>query len=845
MLRLALLTLRHRWAGFVATFVGMFLCAAMMIAAGGLLETTVLNAIPAERLAAAPVVVTGDQRFGATGSFSERIRLDEGLVDTVAAVPGVAEAVPDRGFPVLPLGTTPPSGTPLATTGHDWDTAKLRPYSLSEGAAPTAGQVVLDPIAQQQSGAKVGEPVTLSIAGGVEQFEVAGIANGPGANNSATVFFTAEDASRFVTDTSKVDAIAVLPEPGTDTAALAQRITDALAGKQATVLTGDQRGHAEYPVALESDDLLLISLMLASVAFLVSLLGIAVTLTLALQNRHRELALMRAVGATPGQLRRMVLGETIAVALVASALAVAPGVLLGRWLFSRVVDAEIAPKMMAFHLGWIPTVAAVVTALVTAVGAGLVAGRRATKTRPIEALGDLAAQRTRAGWVRRGLAILCVIYSGGLVFVTFNFVSGPFVAGPATWSSILLAIALLLLGPDVSRLMVAVLGPLLRALSGFSGTLATLNARARPAQVAAVITPLILLVSVGTGSLYVNTTEQSTVGKYTEGFGANTILRSGPDGFAPTVLEEVRALPGVGKASEFLVSNGFITSPTDAWAGQQSLGGWQLKGLTADAAQEVTTTKVAQGSLADLKGDAVSLNEGHAQAMGVKVGDSITMRLGDGEEVGLRVVALHAEDEDFTSIILPARLLAEHTTSGLPNHIVAAPAAGTDAAQLTTAMEAVTAAHPGSHVVNREQLNEAFENYLDAMATINYLFLTILLGFIAISVINTLALSVGRRRREFGLQRLTGATRGQVMRMTMLEGVLVALIGIVLGSLIAPTTIVSFSLARTGSPFPVGPVWMYFAVVGAAFVLVLAATFTFAMRATKGRPLEAALPEAD
>jgi putative ABC transport system permease protein len=65
---------------------------------------------------------------------------------------------------------------------------------------------------------------------------------------------------------------------------------------------------------------------------------------------------------------------------------------------------------------------------------------------------------------------------------------------------------------------------------------------------------------------------------------------------------------------------------------------------------------------------------------------------------------------------------------------------------------------------------------------INYLLVGMIVAFTAISVVNTLAMATASRRREFGLQRLTGATREQVLRMMAVEGALVAAIGILLGT---------------------------------------------------------------
>jgi putative ABC transport system permease protein len=116
-----------------------------------------------------------------------------------------------------------------------------------------------------------------------------------------------------------------------------------------------------------------------------------------------------------------------------------------------------------------------------------------------------------------------------------------------------------------------------------------------------------------------------------------------------------------------------------------------------------------------------------------------------------------------------------------------------------------------------------------------------IMAYTAISVVNTLVMATARRRREFGLQRLTGSTRGQVLRMMSVEAVLVAAIGIVLGTLVSTTTLVPFSLVVSGTPMPHGPLWIYLAVIGTAGLLTMIATMLPTWFSTRTRPAEAAV----
>ncbi|MFI5712223.1 ABC transporter permease [Kribbella sp. NPDC051620] len=115
-----------------------------------------------------------------------------------------------------------------------------------------------------------------------------------------------------------------------------------------------------------------------------------------------------------------------------------------------------------------------------------------------------------------------------------------------------------------------------------------------------------------------------------------------------------------------------------------------------------------------------------------------------------------------------------------------------------------------------------------------------LIAYTAVSVVNTLASATVRRRREFGLQRLTGSTRGQVLRMLTTEGILVALSGIVLGTLVALATLLPYASAVSTSATPSGPIWIYLAIIAIAFTLTMLSTLIPATKSLSTRPAEAA-----
>lgn len=808
MIRLATRMLRFRKAGFAASFVALFVGSAIVMACGGLMETGIRLNAPPERLAAAPIVVAGQQRYAVphsddeTATLPERVRINAALAERILAVPGVRRTISDVSFP-----------TGGDTLGHSWESAQLAPYTLVDGHPPTrAGEVVVG------GRGTVGDRVKLTVGGRTEPFRLTGIADAPGDAR----FFATNDALRLAGHPGTADAIGVIPEPGASVDNLADRIEELL-GSDARVLTGDDRGFVEFADAESSrEDLIVISAVFGGLACMVAMFVVATTLGLSVQQRQREIALLRAVGMTPRQTRRMVLGEAWIVAVLATAASIAPGLLLGRWLFDGMTSNGLAPDEIEFTQGWIPMVAAAGSGILTALVAAVVAARRAGRTRPTEVLAEAALQRRWLSPIRLVLALLC--FGGGiaLAIVTIVLFDGPIAASTAGPSVMVWAIGLALIAPGITKVLITLLRPL-RAVLGMSGRLAILNVNARTVRVAAAMTPIMLATGMATANIYLSTTQIDAAERaFTKDLRADAVLTSST-GLPRSLVDDVRRVPGVRNATEFVSSTGFIEAPSTG----QDEEGWQLRGVGADPS---LAPPVTGGSFRKLRGHSVVLPD----KIDADVGDTITMRLGDRASVQLRVVGLVAAEPGYELIYLPVDLLAPHTTNGLPTQVLVR----TDD---PAALAALADRYPGVAVADRDVLTDKFSEDQQTQAWVNYLLVGMIVAYTAISVVNTQVIATAQRRREFGLQRLTGAANGQVLRMMTVEGGLVALFGIGLGTLVSMTTLVPFSLAAADSLTPSGPWWIFGVIVGAATVLTMTATLLPTWLTLRSRPIDAAV----
>jgi putative ABC transport system permease protein len=835
MVRLALRTLRLRAGGFVATFVAAFLGAVIVSACGGLMETGIRADAPPLRLAGVPIVVAGQQEIrlpeadpseedpsekdSAKGKIKtdsatlpERAALDSSLAQRIAATPWVSKVVPDVSVPVVA-----PSG-PVA--GHAWDSAVLTPFSLTAGHAPGPGEVVVAGVS-----AKLGDPISLAAHGTIGRYRVAGVAAGP----VSAVFFAATEAGRLAG--GRIADFGVFTEE--NPAAVAARLD---LGPGAVVLTGAARGRAEVPQAgTAGDDLVALSAVSGGLSVLVALFVVASTLGLATRQRRRELALLRAIGTTPRQLRRMVLGEALVVGVLAIGAAAGLGPLLGRWLFTRLTGAGVVPEVMRFHQGWLPMAVAAGATLLAVVAAALIAARRVSRIRPTEALAEASVERRWLTPLRLVLAVLCFGGGTALVIVTLAVMTGPGAASMAGPAVMLWAVGVAAISPGVTKLVAVVLHGPVRLLGGVTEWLAVANTRAAATLVAGAVTPILLAVGVATANSYLQTTQQAVSQQaFTEDLRADAVVAA-PAGVSPELLARVRHAPGVAAASEYVTSTVYVTAPFDD--GQDDDGHPAL-GLTAGAADRTTAATVTTGTLDALTGDTVALPSTVAADLHRSVGDRVTLRLGDGTAVTVRVVAVVAQRAGFEQLLFPAALLAAHTTEGLVSQVLVRAEPGVGDARLVASITAATAGEPVS-VGDRASLLAAHARGDEVGAWVNYLMIGMIVGYTAISVINTLVMATARRRREFALHRLGGFTRRQVLRMAGAEGALIAATGVLLGTLVAAGAVVPFCLVAKGSPLPSGPAAIYLIVVAAAVVLALGASVVPAWVATRTRPVMA------
>jgi putative ABC transport system permease protein len=850
MLRLALETMRARRHGFVGAFVALAFAVVVVTACGMLVETGTRAAAPVQRYAAVPVVVAANrtipvkvnQQDESVESFllPEQARIPAALAERVAAVDGVQAVLADRSIPTT-VATADgrllagPDGGPVV--GHGWSSAALTPYGLAAGRAPSApGEVVLDATLAAQGDVGVGAQVRITSTDGTSSYMVVGLARPPrGRGWQGAVFVTDALASRLSAAPARLDALGLGLENGADPEQVAQRVQRVVGGR-ISAYTGRDRGKAEsLATAQQNEDLISLGGAFGAIAALLAVFVVAATLGLSVLQRGRELALLRAVGAKPRQVRRLLLGEAAVVALAAGLVGLVPGGLLGWVLFHQLQNRGIGADTASLVIGPLPAVVGVGVGLVTACLAAWIAGRRAARIRPTAALAEAALEPKRVGPVRvlLGLGFLA---GGVLISVTANSLHGEAAAALSFMVVLVLMVAVGLLGPVLARVAAAGYGPVVARLFPTSGFLAMANVRARARRFASASTSIALGVAFALALVgSVTVPAEATAEQARRQVLAQRVLTA-PGGLPPGLLNEVRALPGVEAATSVL--------PTKVGGLYREFGGSTFDFLPAVAVSPRGVDRtldlgVREGSLAALPADGIAVATDRARSLGVGVGDPVSLRLGDGEPTTLRVVATYDSALGFGELVLPRDVVAAHVSVPMDARVLVRYADGADAATLDAELATLAEHTPGVEVVDRATMRAADAEQARVNGWVNYLMIGVLLAFIAVAAANSLVMGTGERAGELALLRLVGATPRQVTRMIRVEALAVIGFGVLLGLAVAAATLVPFSVAVAATAMPSLPWQVLAGVLAGAAVLGLGASELPAQSLLRQDPVEA------
>ncbi|MGK2950391.1 MAG: ABC transporter permease [Acidimicrobiales bacterium] len=729
------------------------------------------------------VSVRAESSLGSAGSATiERGRVPSELLEVVRSVDGVAAAeVTVGGYAQLvDLDGEPLTSTGAPFLGVSWGHEdRLRPATLESGRAPVgAAEVVIDRGTAADFGFAVGDSTTVLLADGSQpSVEIVGIFTFGEANNLLGARVTAFDVDAapevFGTD-GMVDSIDVAAADGVDpgelAAAIAAVVPDGVeAATGAEVVEEESGGVSGFLDAFQNG-----LLGFAAIALFVAAFFINNTFSIVVGQRTRQLALLRALGASGRQITTSVLAEALLVGVLASGLGVGFGLLIAIVLQAILGAAGFdLPTEGLVLLGRTFVAAAVVGIGVTLVAA-LAPARRASGVPPVEGMREgfvphsaSSLRRAVGGGVLTGVGVALVL---GGVFVADATMS---VVAALALGALAVFIGVAQLSPVVAVPIAGALGRPVVPLFRLVGRLAHANAVRNPDRTAKTASALMIGLALVTTVFIVGESMKRTFAVAIEGsVSADYVLSTeGFTGFSPAVTAELAELPEVG-------------SVTGVRFGRFLIDGNERDVVAADAstAASVVDVDLIDGSFEALGAGGIFVHRDPAGDLGLQVGDQVTVQFPSGDPQELTVAGIHGDAALAGNYLIDIALFEqEFPSSDLDLMAFATLADGVAAAEALPAIEAVLARHPQVKLEDRATYQASQEaDFNSVLIAINGL-LGLALFIALLGIANTLALSVLERTREIGLLRAVGMRGRQVRQMVLLESAMVAVFGAVLG----------------------------------------------------------------
>lgn len=726
------------------------------------------------------------------------------------------------------------------------DVPSLAAYDVLTGRLPTAPtEVAVEKNTVERAGFTVGGPVTvLDEAGDPHRLTLVGVID-LGVNRlygGSTVAALTDPALTSLTKTERFSEVVVAARPGVSERELRDRVDAALGGAYPVVTGTVLRERLAVEAGKYVTGFVTVLLGFGLVSVTVSAFVIYNTFAILAAQRTRELALLRAVGASRRQVTGTVLLEALLLGIVASIGGLVMSVVIG---YGLIWGRELVATDIPLHtpvVRWPTFLVAVGFGTFVAVASALVPAVAAGRVPPLAALRDSSLSESKAvAGGRRTLRIVSssILGLGGVVAIAgglgLGFPGLPLVLG----GGMLLFVALVVAGPLVVPLAVAAVGWLPARLFGTVPALAVTNARRNPRRAAA--TTMALVIGVALMSLFavlLETARDQSGRELTENFPVEFVLeRARTDG----TFESARAGMPAGLAESLRRHAGFATVAEVRSEAPVAGDRTRVSAVPPDQLRGSIRPEVMSGSLADLGPGTVAVSRVFAEARGLAVGSTAYL----GELGSLRVVALYDDSPLDGSALVSYDTFTAAFGERPAVEILVDLAPGVSTAEGRRLVDAELRAYPVVQVTSRadeaDELAASLDELLGIFAAL--LGMSVLISLFGIG--NTLSLSVVERRRESATMRALGLSRRQLRGMLLLEAALISVVGAVTGVLLGGGLGWAAAVGLIdsyGHGLPVVPVGQLLLVVAAAAAAALLAAVLPARRASRV-PLVAALAD--
>lgn len=716
-----------------------------------------------------------------------RGRIPESTLDAVRAVPGVADAQADvEGFAQLvgadgePIGN-PGNGPP--TFGMNLTERELIGWNLTEGSrAPGPDELVIDQGSADAGNLEIGDVVTVLTQTGAHELRLVGTARFGSADSpggaSVSLFDLATAQRVLVGAAGTVDAVLVDAEPGVSQEQITARIAEVLPpGVEA--ITGAELTEEQQDVMGDLMGFLTTFLLVfAAIGLVVACFTIFNTFQITVTQRLREMALLRAVGATRAQVLGSQLLEALVVGVASSVVGLVAGVGVASGLKALMGSLGIdLPSSGTVLLPRTVVVAVVVGTLATIVSAVFPAWR-ASRTPPLAALREIDVDRSGNSVGR--LVVGGLLTLGGVGAFVVGLADGELVWVGA--GALFTFLGAFVLGPTVSAPATRVLGAPLPAVRGVAGRLARENATRNPKRTArtggALMVGVALIVTINMLAASAKLWVRDVVA---DQFTGDFVVATEAFGYGGLPIDVSAAL---GSLPEVAVSTGVRTGTAEVDNADGVPSSQMYVAVDPGPASELFDIGMETGDLATLDDRGVLVLADEARARHVALGDTLVFHFVDGSTRPLTVAGTYSDDELAGKFVVTQAL---HESTGADQYdfsVYLQTAPGVDDTSARSALAAALADYPNADLMSKAEYTDDMAAQIDPIVNLMYALLALAVGIALFSIANAMALSVHERTHEIGLLRAVGMDRRQTRSSIRWEALLIALVGTLSGMLI-------------------------------------------------------------
>ncbi|MCC3771782.1 ABC transporter permease [Streptomyces sp. UNOC14_S4] len=737
----------------------------------------------------AGIAVTVSPKDPPPGAPADRTAgvLDDALARKLADVPGVAAVRPAvDGTATLnaadgtPLRADKAWAHPAAAYVPGKDGKDSR-YPLVKGRAPAnSGELAVDSGTAAAGHFRIGDTVTLATDGPAMTKRLVGIVTTKDTRVTAggtLALFDKATAQQLFATPGHYTGIDLSATPGTGQPELSRRVSALLPADRAEATTGSAQATQQATnIDTMTRGYKKLPMVFAGVSLFIGSFLVVNTFTMLITRRTREIALLRAIGASRRQVVRSVLWEALLVGLVASA----AGFVLGLGIASVLPDllgtsSDPLPRG-PLVIGPSPVVAALGVGVGVTVLAAWLPSRRAAKVAPVEAMRSAEQEPSAARSRVRAVtgSVLLALGAGLLISLTGAKDASEANLNSAMLGCAVLVVAMIVLAPLLASPVIRLTG-CLTGRFGVAGLLARQNALRDPRRTAATASALMISTALVAGlAVLGNSTGQALDRQAAAGLGADYVIgtRTPTVAVDPAAVRRVADTPGVRTA----------TAVTDS---TMTLGGMgrAISGVDPDTVKDVMKLDLTSGSLADLGPGRIAVSSTIAREHGVRAGGKINASMGRGQDFKQYTVVAVYQDNPIAQDVLGARSeVAEHSfRPGSVQRILVRTDSGAISQKTEDRLRTAVGNNPLLTVQDRKALVREAAGAVGELLTLMYGLLAIGVVIAALGIVNTLAMSVAERTREIGVLRAVGMDRAGIRRMIRLEAVTVAAFGTLLG----------------------------------------------------------------